>query len=127
MDTIFIRNLETVARHGVYDEERAEGRMFSVDVEVDLPTTGVAGQSDALAETVDYRDIAACVCDVLAGPSVHLIERLAEEICDAVLVRIPRVVCVRIELRKRATGVPGAPEWVGLRIARRRGSAGSAA
>jgi dihydroneopterin aldolase len=120
-DTIAIHNLEIVARHGVYDDERTEGRRFAFDVEADLRPRDPAAPDEILA-TVDYRDLAAAVLRAAQGPSRHLIETLAEQIAADVLAD-PRVSRVRVRVRKYATGVPGAPEWVGLAIARSRSAA----
>lgn len=118
-DTILVRNLQFHAYHGVYDEERSEGRRFAIDCEVDISSVR-AGHTDALPDTVDYRDIAQVIVDVMRGPSQHLIETLTERICAGIFEHIPQANAVRIEMRKRATGVPGDPAWVGLRIARTR-------
>ncbi len=118
VDTILVHNLELIGRHGVYDEERADGRRFAFDVEVDVPA-GSMGGGDALGETLDYRQIAEIVVRVIEGPSVHLIETLAERICGEVLRTLP-VMAVRLRVRKYATGVPGEPEWVGFNVERRR-------
>jgi len=118
-DTIRVHNLDLAAKHGVYDEERKEGRRFSIDVDVRLGPAP-AGQTDALGDTVDYRDVAQAVVDVMEGPSVHLIETLAEQICETIFTRLSRVAHVRVAMRKYATGVPGSPEWVGLEIERSR-------
>lgn len=115
-DTIVVHNLEITGRHGVYDDERAEGRRFAFDVEVDVaPAT--LGADDALRETIDYREIADTIVRIVDGPSVHLIETLAERICDELLAALP-ILRVRLTVRKYATGVPGEPEWVGFRITR---------
>ena len=115
-DTIAVHDLELRGRHGVYDEERSEGRRFAFDVEVDVPA-GSLGAGDALGRTVDYRDIAQIVVAVVDGPSVHLIETLAEDICGRILAELP-VERVRLAIRKFATGVPGDPAWVGVRVER---------
>jgi dihydroneopterin aldolase len=119
-DTIMVEDLEFLGFHGVYDEERAEGRRFRVDVEVDVAPLARAGETDALEETLDYRAIAAVVQDVFQGPSVHLIERLADTICRRLLASEPMVQRVRLSIRKAATGVPGDPRWVGVRMERGR-------
>ena len=64
-DTISVHDLELRGRHGVYEEERSEGRRFAFDVEVDVPA-GSLGANDALGRTVDYRDIAGIVVEVVA-------------------------------------------------------------
>lgn len=116
-DTIEVRGLSFLGRHGVYAEEREEGRRFDIDVEVDVPRADAQG-SDALAATLDYRDIAAVVVDVLEGPSVHLIETLGSTICDRLLALDDAVLVARVVIRKLATGVPGNPASVGVRFHR---------
>jgi dihydroneopterin aldolase len=118
-DTIEVFGLQFLGKHGVYDDERAEGRHYEIDLSVDVPRADAAG-TDALAQTLDYRDLAAAVVDVMQGPSVHLIETLGETICERVLDGHAMVTRVRLHIRKRATGVPGDPAWVGLRFDRRR-------
>ena len=120
-DIIHVHNLESLGHHGVYDDERAEGRRFALDIDVEADTSR-AGSSDALRDTIDYRDIASIALDVMSGPSRHLIEKLAAEICQRILAEIPQAHSVRITVRKRATGVPGSPEWVGLTLVRSRES-----
>lgn len=118
-DTILVRNLEFTGFHGVYEEERREGRRFAVDIEAQT-TVVQAGRSDALDDTVDYRDLARLVLEVAQGESRFLIEKLAAEMCRRILEELPAVHHVRLTLRKHATGVPGDPDWVGLRVERGR-------
>ena len=120
-DSIFVHNLEFVGKHGVYEDERRDGRRFAVDVRVETATLA-AGTSDALAETVDYRDLAAVVMEVGHGPSVQLIETMAEQICGRILANHRSISLVELRIRKYATGVPGEPEWVGIEVVRERGA-----
>jgi dihydroneopterin aldolase len=116
-DRLLVEGLVFVGRHGVYAEERREGRRFRVDLEVTLGA-GRSGGGDRLEETVDYRGLAQVVMDVAQGPSHQLIEALAEEMAGQILGRYP-VSAVSLTLRKYADGVPGEPECVGVRIHRR--------
>lgn len=118
-DTILVRGLEFLAYHGVYPEERRDGRNFSVDIDAEV-SIAPAGQSDDLADTVDYRDLCRIVLEVAQGPSVLLIEKLAEDICGRLLGEIGALKSVRLTIRKFATGVPGEPRWVGLQVYRQR-------
>ena len=120
MNTILVHNLDFVGLHGVYEEERIEGRRFAIDIEA-IVSAAPAGKSDPLDDTVDYRDLARIALEVGRGPSVHLIERLAEQICERIFAEIAAVAHLTLTIRKYATGVPGAPEWVGLRVERARG------
>jgi dihydroneopterin aldolase len=118
-DLIFVRGLQFRAPHGVYAEERVEGRDFEVELEAEVSLTA-PGTSDALADTVDYRDLSAAAVEVFGGPSVSLVEHLAARVCELVLSRHGAVERVTVTVSKRATGVPGDPARVGVRISRDR-------
>jgi len=113
---IYVLDIEFWGRHGIFDEERAEGRRFQVDVRA-LVDTWPDDDVDHLDETVDYRQLAQAVVDVGQGESVRLVETLASRICDRCLA-LPSVIRVEVCVRKRATGVPGTPTWVGARLVR---------
>lgn len=117
-DRLFVHGLRFLGRHGVFDEERRDGRNFRVDVEADLLDMRRGG-GDALARTVDYRDIAEAVLEVAHGPSRFLIETLADEMAVSLLERLP-LAAVRVTVRKYADGVPGDPEWVAIQVHRER-------
>jgi dihydroneopterin aldolase len=80
-------------RHGVLDEERRDGQRFRFDValEVQEPTR------DEIDETVDYRDIVACVREVSDGRAYQLLEALVAAVADELMVRFaPLSVTVRV-------------------------------
>jgi dihydroneopterin aldolase len=116
---ITVHKLEFLGRHGVYDEERRQGRRFQVDltVRIQRPTSS---NPDALATTLDYRELSRIILTVGHGPSMNLIEHMAEQILDQVLLSQPLVEWGRVRVRKFATGVPGDPQWVGVEIERDR-------
>ena len=118
-DRVFVLGLRRLARHGVYDEERADGRWFEVDVTAHL-SLAAAGASDALVDALDYRDLAHAALAVLDGPSASLVEHLADRIAGEVLTRYGAVSRVDVTVRKTATGVPGDPPVVGVAISRYR-------
>ena len=111
---VFVENLEFIGKHGVYENERRDGRRFKVDFSVELPPAG----SDHINETIDYRALAEIVIEIGAGPSVKLVETLGEQMIATVFERYPEVEEAEVTIRKKATGVPGAPEWVGVSLAR---------
>lgn len=118
-DQIHVRGLTILAPHGVYDEERIEGRQFRVDLDAHVPIAQ-AGEEDALLKTVDYRVLCEAILRVLNGPSKSLIESLATEIVQEVFKSAPPVERVRVTVWKRALGVPGDPDQVGVTIDRDR-------
>ncbi|MGM0554760.1 MAG: dihydroneopterin aldolase [Myxococcota bacterium] len=115
---IFVEQLEFVGRHGVYEEERREGRRFQVDLEVDT-RNDEAQRTDALDKTVDYRGLAEIIVAVGHHESFKLIERLAEEILARVFDAFDDIDRAEITIRKFASGVPGSPAAVGVTLERR--------
>lgn len=116
---IFVENLEFVGHHGVYEEEQREGRQFRADlwVELDRPE---AVATDDIEDTVDYRGLADTLLEIGRGPSCQLMERLGERMLTHLFERFPRVRRAELKLRKYATGVPGAPECVGVEMTKER-------
>jgi dihydroneopterin aldolase len=113
---VFVEKLSFTGRHGVYEEERRDGRLFCVDLSVEIDFGG----QDAITSTLDYRGLAECILKVGNGPSADLIETLGERIVDTVFETYPDVSRAEITIRKKATGVPGDPEWVGMQLSRSR-------
>lgn len=119
-DLIRLRNLTFDGRHGALRFERETGVRFRVDLDLELDLQA-ACETDDLASTVDYRDVAARVLDVGTGRSFQLVERLADEIARDVLLRFPRVEAVTVQVRKLVPVLAGHPEAVGVRLRRTRG------
>lgn len=84
LDVIQILGLTARGRHGVYASERAQGQSFTVDVTMHVDTRAAATDDD-LSLTVDYSQVAEDVIDILSGPSVYLIETLAQRVAEAIL------------------------------------------
>lgn len=93
---IELAGVEVFAHHGVTETEREQGQRFLFDVWVDVSESA---RFDQLDETVDYREIAACVKEIATGRQFHLLEALAAEVADALLERF-EVERVRLRVRK---------------------------
>lgn len=91
-DRITLRGIRAFGHHGVLPHERTYGQQFSADVTIAVDLSAV-GESDRLADTVDYSEIAAAVSEELAGSPLDTIEALARRIADRCLVddRIEKV------------------------------------
>ena len=116
---IFVENLAFVGHHGVFEQERREGRRFRVDLAVELEEPA-AVRTDRVDHTLDYRQLAQLVMEVGQGDSLQLVERMGDAILARVFERFPDVHTAELTLRKHATGVPGDPEWVGVEMTRHR-------
>jgi len=105
-DHIVLQGISARGFHGVLDAEKRDGQDFVVDVtlEVDLRR---AGSSDLLLHTVSYAEVAADVVALITGPSLDLIETLAERIALVALRRpLVQVVQVTVHKPQAPVGVP---------------------
>lgn len=98
MDEIRLSGLAATGYHGVFDHERRTGQEFSVDVVLGADLK-LAGQSDDLADTIDYGVVAEKVHARITGEPFDLIERLAQVIADDILTDV-RVAWVEVSVHK---------------------------
>jgi dihydroneopterin aldolase len=119
-DRIALINMRFEGRHGVLDEEQAQPQPFEVDVELSLDLS-LAGASDDLRQTVDYRDVFEVVRETIEGPSRRLIESLAEAIAARLLADTAAVGVgeVLVRVRKPNVNLPGALDAASVEITRR--------
>lgn len=105
-DRIVLRGISAHGRHGVLDFEKADGQDFVVDVALDVDLRR-AGGSDVLTHTVNYAEVAADVVSLITGPSLNLIEALAEQIAETTLRRrLVQAVEVTVHKPNAPVGVP---------------------
>jgi 7,8-dihydroneopterin aldolase/epimerase/oxygenase len=98
MDRIELRGLRAVGTHGALPEEQHRAQPFEVDIDLQMDLRP-AGQSDDLADTVDYGALAESVERVITKERFQLLERLAERIADVVR-QDERVDAARVTVRK---------------------------
>jgi dihydroneopterin aldolase/2-amino-4-hydroxy-6-hydroxymethyldihydropteridine diphosphokinase len=105
-DRIVLQGISARGFHGVLGVEKAEGQDFVVDVTLQADLRR-AGRSDLLAHTVNYAEVAADIVALITGPSLDLIETLADQIAAAAL-RRPLVQSVEVTVHKpqAPVGVP---------------------
>ncbi|UUZ44219.1 2-amino-4-hydroxy-6-hydroxymethyldihydropteridine diphosphokinase [Janibacter limosus] len=105
-DRISLLGVRARGFHGVLADEKRDGRDFVVDVvlHVDLAP---AGTTDDPALTINYAEVGADVVRRIEGPSLDLIESLAEQVAADALVR-PGVRAVEVTVHKPSApvGVP---------------------
>lgn len=107
-DRICLRGVSAYGRHGVFDHERRDGQLFSVDLVLYLDTRAAAATDD-LADTVDYGALAGLVGELVRGEPVALIETLAHRIALACLARgSSNVMAVDVTVHKPHAPIPEA-------------------
>jgi dihydroneopterin aldolase len=117
-DIVEIRGLRVLGTHGVLEEERQRAQPFEVDIDVETDLAP-AGRSDDLRDTIDYGWVARQAAGVVGGRHAELIERVAQDIADAVLTD-ERITAVTVVVRKLRPPVPLDVATTAVRITRRR-------
>ncbi len=105
-DRIQLRGLRFVGTHGALPSEETLAQPFEVDLDV-FADLSAAGESDDLAKSVDYGGLCEAVREVVEGPHVALLERLAERVAAALIsTGGPLVSGVEVAVRKLRPPVP---------------------
>lgn len=104
-DRIELRGLEVHARHGVYAHEKTDGQVFVIDLSLVVDLSH-AGDSDDLADTIDYGAAAMAVHEVVAAERWDLIERVASRVGEVVLALDPRIDSVVVTVHKPQAPIP---------------------
>ena len=104
MDVIQLTGIRCYGYTGYLAEERFLGQWFEVDLRIGL-NLAIAGQSDRIEDTLDYRSTIAAVKEIIATTKFDLVEKLAETIITTVL-GFDRVQQVELKLHKPAAPIP---------------------
>lgn len=80
---IRVKGVKAYARHGVREFEKTQRQEFSVDIDAYIEAPHQ--QNDALSSTLSYSTLAQKAAAIIRGPSMNLIETLAENIASMAL------------------------------------------
>lgn len=103
-DQVVLTGIVGRGHHGVYDFEREQGQDFVVDVACSIDLSPAA-QSDDLANTIDYAELATAVVADIEREPLNLIEALAARIAGTCL-RLERVTEVTVTIHKPQAPMP---------------------
>jgi dihydroneopterin aldolase len=98
MDRVFIEDLKVQTVIGIYDWEREIRQTVSLDLEMAFDISAAA-QSDAIADTLDYKAVSKRLIQFIERSEYQLVEALAEECARIVLAEFP-VPWLRLKLAK---------------------------
>jgi dihydroneopterin aldolase len=110
-----VRGLALRGFHGATEAERRDGQTFVFDIELAAETAAVG--SDDLADTVDYREVVACVREVSDARAFMLLEALAAAVADALVARFP-VSRARVRVRKPEVRLDAPVEYTAATVER---------
>lgn len=116
-DEITLTGIRAFGYHGVYDDERREGQEFVVDATLYVSTRRAA-ETDDVADTIHYGEVAEQIVALVEADPVNLLETLAARIADDLLARDGvRMVAVTIHKPQAPITVPFADVSVTIRRA----------
>lgn len=115
MDIIFLQELKIKTLIGIYPWERNVAQTIQLDLEIALPTSQ-ACLTDNFEDTLDYALVVQRIKEILSQKHFNLLEALAEQIAQIVLVEF-KSPWTRISVAK-LDAIPGVKK-LGIRIERR--------
>jgi dihydroneopterin aldolase len=121
MDIVYIRELEIKTIIGIFDWERDQRQVVSLDLEMGTDIRAAAS-TDNIEQALDYKAVAKRLIDFVEKSEFYLVETLAERIAAIVLEEFD------VKWLKLRLGKPGAvtgSKDVGVIIERRASSASS--
>jgi len=84
MDIVYIRELEVRTIIGIYDWEREQRQVVSLDLEMGFDNRPAAS-TDNIDQALDYKAVAKRLIDFIEGSEFFLVETLAERVAEIVL------------------------------------------
>lgn len=118
MAVIEINDMRFYAYHGCFEQERAIGTYFRVDMRFEADTER-AERTDCIFDTVSYLDVYQVVKREV-GQSSNLLENVARRICDSVLNRFPAINVVDVKVAKLNPPLGGQIESVSVAVSGKR-------
>ena len=120
MDRILIQDLQVYAYHGVAPEEKKNGQMFVVSLQVGLDLEKAAA-SDDLTHTLNYAELCNAVQAALQSGPYNLIEAAAMKIIAHLFRTCPEIMELRVLLKKPWAPMAHHLQYAGVELERKRG------
>jgi FolB domain-containing protein len=121
--SIVVKNIQLNAFCGVTEMEQSQPQPILVDLTVRCPNEA-AFQSDQLSDTLDYAAITQCIRDIGESQRYSLLEKLTEDVCQALFQHFP-LTHLKIWVRKIRAPIKDFTGSVGIRLLRSRQDMGT--
>ena len=121
-DCIMIKGLSLFAYHGVNDDEKRNGQVFSIDVVLHCDLSEPS-RSDRLEDTVNYAQALKATRAAFLLDRYDLIERAAGAIADKMLELFEQVSAVEVTVQKPEAPISARFDYVAVQVCRERGQA----
>ncbi len=112
---IRLKNCAFYANHGVFDEEKALGQRFHVDVELHVNALQSL-ENDDIRGTIDYGAVFAAIEQIVSGQRRFLIEALALDMAKALCHRFTQVEAAQVTIRKPNAPIRGVLDYVEVEV-----------
>jgi dihydroneopterin aldolase len=119
IDVIHLSGLEVFAHHGVFENERREGQLFVLDVDVEIDARAAA-DSDDLSHTVDYAALAEAISACVARDPLNLLEALALRVIRTIF-DFDQALAATVTIHKPQAPMPVKIAGVSFTMSRERG------
>ena len=100
--SVYLRNVQFFAYHGLYPEEAVNGNLFEIDLVVQYANSEPI---ESIEETIDYVSLFE-VLKTQMRQRRALLETLGRDICDCIKARYPQIISVQIDIRKLNPPIP---------------------
>lgn len=118
-DKIYLNNMQFYGYHGLFQEEKKLGQRFNTDI-ILFTNLETAGRSGNMEDSVHYGEAFEVVKKVMEGPSVDLLETLAENLSCHLLREFSLVEEVMVRIIKPDPPIAGNYDSVSVEIFRNR-------
>jgi len=112
MSLIEIEGMEFYAYHGHFEVEKVVGNRFLVDLKIEADLSK-AGQTDKLADTLDYQKAYLVVKEEMAVSS-DLLEHVCQRIISRIKIKFPEVQKATVKVSKMNPPMGGQIEKVSV-------------
>jgi len=116
-DLIRLTGIKGFGYHGVFEEERANGQDFYVDVELEVDLTR-ASISDDVKDTINYAEVIDLVVEEITTNPVSLIEKLAGRIAERIKMTFAQAARVTVTVHKPQAPVAAEVKDISVTISR---------
>ena len=114
MALVQLEEMEFIAHHGCFKEERIVGNLFLVTFSYETNTDN-AEKSDNLNDTVNYQTIYNLVKEEMSVPS-HLLEHVAKRILDKICNEFPEINKAEVKVSKMNPALGGKIKCVSVTL-----------
>ena len=114
MGKILLEGMEFFAYHGVYQEERENGQLFSIDLEI-LADYSKACHSDKLEDAIDYVQVYELVKAEMGIPS-SLLENVAQRIIETISNAFQEIDWIKVKITKLKPPISGKLKGISIEL-----------